>query len=455
MLQGPDDRDAPPARRRLLAWVSIFALVILGVALVRDFTAGLGDSDAAAGEREFIVFGEHSFRLAFVERDWHSPEWAKDYFKYGASNPQIGKYLIGASLYAHGYGRQDAGTLDHWKGSNKSGWKTVPGRRPTRDVVRAARLPIALMGIGTCLLVLVVGSLLGSRWAAVFSAALLATNELFRLYSRVVLTDVPEVFFACLTLLVLLWSVRRWDGRPASIFARAGLVGVFVALATSTKLRALLALLAAIATYLGGSSYYWVRRASTQGVARRPRHLLAAALVVVIASTALFVAFNPYLWSHTVARTGQLLSIGHLGKVFQRNATLPKDQLPYREQALLTPEAKVLWFWRLNFVDQGVLVRGKSSPAAALWRILGVMLTVAGLVGLARDAIRDHRGGLPPLRACFLLWVLVSVAGVLVWTPFRWSRYYLYLFPLWALLIGRGLELSTEPVIAWFKTRRS
>ena len=163
---------------------------------------------------------------------------------------------------------------------------------------------------------------------------------------------------------------------------------------------------------------------------------------MAVTSAGLFIAMNPLLYNDTIARTAQLLSIGHLSKVVERNATLPRRQARSRGEALLTPGAKLYWCWRMSFVDQWVLVRGERPSAASAWHVLGVLLTAIGLAALARDVIRDHRAGRSPARACFLLWVLVSVAGVLVWTPFRWPRYYLYLFPLWALLIGHGAELS-------------
>lgn len=203
-------------------------------------------------------------------------------------------------------------------------------------------------------------------------------------------------------------------------------------------MRALLALLAISAAYL-------VLLAVYQGREGVPAHswgrclswIVACWLVAIVTSIGVFVMLNPYLYHDTVAHVRYMLRLG-TENVVKLQALFPKT-------ALTTLRDKLYWFWRINFLEYGTLARVATRSVVPWGQVVDAMLVALGFVWLVKDAVAELRKGMSLLRTGLLVWVLVSVIGVLIWTPFRWPRYYIYVFPYWAVLVGYGLSA----MLAW------
>jgi len=73
----------------------------------------------------------------------------------------------------------------------------------------SAKLPSALMGVMTILLVYFLAKKLFNAWIGFFSSFILTTTSIFVKYSRHVMMDVTLTFFVCLSMFSLILSLRR------------------------------------------------------------------------------------------------------------------------------------------------------------------------------------------------------------------------------------------------------
>lgn len=423
----------------LVSSARLFVVLLLLWMLITHFTIDLRGLRWYSGdEGNWIHFGERAFRLAFLERNYGETVWAEDFHNFGARNPVLGKYLMGAALYAAGYGEEDVGGPYTYVFHNSVKWNRERGNLPPVRVIVAARLPVALLGVGTCLLVLLIGRIIQGWRTGLIALVWLAGNELMLESSRAAMTDVPETLFISLTCLVLLVSLQHWNVRTWQSLAWAALIGMSAGLAISTKMRALLALLAISAAYLVLLAVYQGR----EGVPAHSRGrclswIVACWLVAIVTSIGVFVMLNPYLYHDTVAHVRYMLRLG-TENVVKLQAMFPKT-------ALTTLRDKLYWFWRINFLEYGTLARAATRSVVPWGQVVDAMLVALGFVWLVKDAVAELRKGMSLLRTGLLVWVLVSVLGVLIWTPFRWPRYYIYVFPYWAVLVGYGLSA----MLAW------
>lgn len=214
------------SRARLLV-----VLLLLWILIAR-FTTDLDGLRWYSGdEGNWIHFPERAFRLAFLERNYSETAWAEDIEDFGARNPVLGKYLMGAALYAAGYGEEDVGGPYTYVFHNSVKWNRERGNLPPVRVIVAARLSVALLGVGTCLLVLLIGRMIQGWRTGLIALVWLAGNELMLESSRAAMTDVPETLLISLTCLVLLVSLQHWNVRTWQSLAWAALIGMSAGLA--------------------------------------------------------------------------------------------------------------------------------------------------------------------------------------------------------------------------------
>lgn len=88
----------------------------------------------------------------------------------------------------------------------------------------ALRLPAALLGIGSVVLVFLAGRRLGGRWAGLLAAALLLGVPQFVAWARLAMTDVPLTFFSLLSTVLVLYS----DGKPRLLVAAGAAFGLAI-----------------------------------------------------------------------------------------------------------------------------------------------------------------------------------------------------------------------------------
>lgn len=319
---------------------------------------------------------------------------------FGWPSPPIGKYLIDASLRLRE--RDLAAELAGLR------WSTydrpiiaslASGQVPPSGVLVSARLPMAVLGAATCLVLFAIGRAAWGTRAGLIAAAMLALNPLMLICCRRAMIDAPAIFFSCVAVLFC-------SSRSRSLLRALG-VGAAIGLALASKLNALAAAAASLSILAAGSFRREDRARS-----------FAAVGVAALAAGVLFVAVNPYLYSDPASRTWAIFTFTHY------------------EERIPSLGAKAL------LVARRLLV-GEADPTGSTY------LTFRSLIGLPLEWALLPVGcialtKLRPSNAAglsILVWWGATLVAIAWWLPQDWERYYLPALPPTILITARGLDL--------------
>jgi len=326
--------------RRRGRWL-LLPLVFLFINL---FGAAPNDGDMVLqimDEGGFVEVGEKALRLALVEHDFRNPFWADPYWNYGANNPRLGVFIVGAV-------GQFAGLITPDKEKKKFVMRLVMSLLSTAVVALLFALTVRLTA---------------SRPAAYAAAALLLWHPAFRLVARSMLTEIPLLLF-CLLTLHGAWWIKTDRQRPQRATPWI-LTGLAAGCAISTKLFAvgLLPLL----LLLIGRRIWLLGRAAVY-----PALLLLASIVVV------FVLSNPLLWTDPVYGV-EMMTVLHV-RSNDGYVTWPE----WGRMKPLFFQTFDFFSWRFDAARIGI----PPPESFPWWRAApGFALTVAGLA--VRNAGRD------------------------------------------------------------------
>ncbi len=350
-------------------------------------------------EANWIITGRTSFRTFFIDHDFDAPYWSAPMNSFGRYNPQIGKYLIGASLWLRGEreGRKD---VVRWNPKRSLAWHIREGIAPAPAELAAARIPAVLLGaFAVAALVLMVLTVEGGVAGVIggyAAAAVFLANPVVRNGARRAMLDIPALAFS---LAAILFTEAAFDSfrtrREGRGFALAAAGSLFAGIALSTKLNAgmIVAVVAAANLVLLA--------------ARRNRRAAMALTVTYILPPLVFVGHNPYLWHHTIDGIRAML---HFGTAVSQRTTI------YPDEALLTWTDRWGTLFRMVFPPPALIV-----PAAV------------GLAALLRERKR---------HVALLLWSTLVPVAVAAWTPLAWGRYYTPAIAAGAFLAGYGIAVT-------------
>jgi 4-amino-4-deoxy-L-arabinose transferase-like glycosyltransferase len=396
-------RDRNPFQRWIIP-------LVLALAMAPVFLHNLDDLQNFSGDETlWLAVSNKLFRLFVVEHDFGHSAWREEFSTFGSRQPQIGKYLIGIGTYAAGYSAEPYTPYRYNWGRDLS-WNRANGGVPPAHLVAAGRLPVALLGIGACLVFYWLIALVTNPWTATLATVGMVQGGLLAESSRRAMIDTPALAFGLLALVGMVYTLRALRRQqPRRAAGAAALAGLACGLAVGTKLNTLLILAVCALTLLGEAAL---------APAWRGRRLPLLCLALVAAGTALVVYIaNPFLHVDVLAGLRHQVEMGYLV------ATIPFDQLT-------TPAARVLAVWQ-STLDFG--------PFARMGLPIDRWLLLAGLVALAARGWQ-HRA---ELRAqgldLLLVWIAVSYIGITVWLPHAWARYYLPLQPCNAFVEAYGL----------------
>ena len=147
--------------------------------------------------------GLTAYKTLFVEHDVDSLWWLKSHNTFGVQNPNIGKYLIGASLWRSGITSPEMITRDE------------DGAITDANVRFSARLPIAILF--SILMITVYAltlSISGSGMAALLSLFLLLAHSTMRYHANLAMLDIPALTFSSLAILLLIYALQDRSRNP-------------------------------------------------------------------------------------------------------------------------------------------------------------------------------------------------------------------------------------------------
>ena len=261
--------------------------------------------------------------------------------------------------------------------------------------------------IALALLFLLGRELAASLWPGLLAALVLLADPLLVRSSRSVMMDVPALFFSLLALWGGAQLCRRIQEPDASATTGMTLAtGLACGLALATKMNTLLVL---------GVVLLWVWVSAPRLNARTLATLVGLALLPAL----VFVATNPFLYRAPIEGTLHILELGALVAQYDVTHFQQLRDWPDRIAAL---------------VHVGITTSASLGRLTGLGGWLDGALCALGGGVLLVHAWARHRGAV-----LTLVYLAVTTAGILWWTPYVWRRWYLPMEPLWALLEALGV----------------
>jgi hypothetical protein len=397
------------------------------------------------------VWPSQYFQFVFLDHQVGPPVWDENYWTL--TQVPVYRYIIGAGIWLGGQPFMPldlAHRIDEVRGPDRAKYldprtydderklaeqRRVP--RPPADTLRAARLPMVLLGAGTAAMLFLIGyELAGAVAGLVAAVAFIAAPFVQTLLPRAH-TESPFLFF----LLLALWlSVRAARGQRPLLLG--GLAGLAAGLSAGSKLTGVLALAALAAFAIGALVLVLVAR-SQAGAWVGPGALLERAwrwsALGAVVGLVVFVAVNPFLWPDPVGRSRAMLDFRQQEMFGQRmlnqELAVPED-LPTRVGLLL----------RQTFVGEPWAARRLGVPLEAGLAAIGLGVLGWQVLGRRRE------GGLVGPHAVVLAWGLILVAGTAPNLGIDWDRYYLPTVALGLVLAGVGAATVVD--VVWWTVRR-
>ncbi len=349
------------------------ALVVVAVASFTGFR-GILHQPHHPNERGWIHQGSKLWPL-FRDGEWDRPEWSHFDSSWGYMNPPVAKYILGASLSAHG--------VD---------WRRTDGVDPPEEVFAAARFPSVILGSIGCLGVFWIGGAAGSPGAGFIAALALALSPVWIVSSRLAMTDVYGATFAILAVGAFVQASTEWarKRRGSRLFLWVGASGLLCGTAMGCKLNAAPTPIALGAILIG----LLVREAVRPSGSRRRNLALVLGLGVFFAAAAavVFVGSNPYLHTEPLARFMDILDRWQTMYVQTEQLAESRGQGPA--------------YGRL---DPGIRVF--VAKLAVPWKPIGALLAIPFLAAFAWRRVRRPARGAPEVRAVGWLSLIPALAA--------------------------------------------
>ncbi len=380
-------------------------------------------------EANWIRVSIFSFNTFFIERNYQDDGWSNSFRTFGFQNPQVGKFIIGGSLYLHNY--RDFEGVIAWNPDEDLEWHVDQGVVPPAEERFAARLPVILLASGTVSLVgvltmIVLSYLLRSRMllflGGIVAATFFATHPLIWNHGHQAMLDVPAIFFSTLAIFFITVTILRC---PKGLSKRSLFLGFAGALSTglaiSTKMNALLTWGVILLVLLIGLIGSWVFKMQ-QG--KRNNYFVIQLLFQLVIPPAIFFGSNPFLYNDSIANLKRMILFS--GRIANRRAQLPNA-------ALYTFFEKVNAFSKLGF--------GGSASSLHVNALFNLLIFAIGFAAICY-ALFKFRNAQAEVTLTFLLlliWVCGVGLGVLWWTPLAWGRYYVPWVPAASIIQGIGI----------------
>ena len=364
-------------------------------------------------EVNFSRVSVYSFRTFFIEKDFTDIGWSKPFNTFGFYNPQIGKYIIGSSMWVHKF--RSFNGVAKWNPNKDIKWHIEQGIVPSPDKLFAARLPIAFLASGTAVLLFVLGSLLTESYSRKLSISMgLLTVLLFFLhplawqFGHRAMLDMPALFFTTFAITSLVLSGRYFIRGMASQGVLWGLSASFmIGLGIATKLNALLVWGVIFSCYTGATFYFFYQKKY-----RFVKLILFLLGIHFLIPLVIFVITNPFLYQDTFLGIQRMLEIN----------SMVSNQ----------PDHLATLIEKMNsFIELGI---GFIESWSQTKLIDALLLIGGGIIMPISIYKKKHDKQFVVTGGILLFWIFVMGIGLLLWIPMPWGRYYLPWMPASALL---------------------
>jgi hypothetical protein len=355
-----------------------------------------------------------------------------------AAAAPVSKYIIGIGRRLGGFGPSEVGQPWRWDLTYEENVRA--GSMPSADLLWWSRLPMAVLGVISILLLssLVFGA--GGRLAGYLTAILCVINPFLSMTLRRAMTESPLLVWTMLSAGAGYLAARSWRRASArnGIDARRhrwafllwiAVLGACAGMAGGSKLNGFAAALAGVGVcattaVLGSGGLPPVR-----AVALR----LAGAAVCVICTFVVFVGVNPPLQRDPVRRTMKMLE-GRTQLMRSQYQRLPQSQISgFRTRAEVVPQRVLgdyaaIRTWGAVSINGSLFIIGLGYLVYVSWRRrwLAAAGAESGLV---------------------LLWFAAAMSVPASLTPLDWDRYYLLPIFFTTAFIAVGLALLTTTLL--------
>jgi len=410
--------DSISPYRSMIVWG---CAVLVGLTSLGYFVNGIPDEPVFVDESAY--YSQSYYAKLFAQRKRDDPAWL-EYMAYDL--PPLPKYLIGASLWHHGYPFPTADQARSW-------YQNTSLRFDPKGALAAARLPFAALGAFGCVALFGIGVLAFGVRAGLIASFLLAINPLYAMHSRRAMSDVPCEAFMIAALFVSLWAWTRWlKGHEWHFAAFAPIVaGAFAGLALLSKLSGTLALMVIAAWCLLGFL--------ANGSLWRKFGNAASNLLTPAAAIAVFFVFNPYLTAQPKkAVSANLAGIAakslteRADMMFRLRFQVASDQQSmFSHNALHRPGEKLSVMAVQGFGRFGPLGRSPSDSTirfdtvqdygALIW----LPCVALGLIWAVLKGWTQRDEDTPPTAWAIATYWIVTAVVVTSYLPMAWDRYML------------------------------
>lgn len=392
-------------------------------------------------EINFCQTGLYSYKTLVIEHDTTDPGWHDSFRSFGSPNPQIGKLLIGCSIWHHGF-HDFSGVFNMW--SHRILVKNIlaDGRFPPGKLA-AGRLPVVLLSalMAALLSWLAMIATDGAGFSLPFQILSAITVVLLFLPNQTVhfgafraMLDAPAAAFSTTAIVLSIITLNRiHQNSLLSGFLFSIGSGIATGLAISTKMNAILSWTSVLASIPAFAILLYMRGKLDRN---RQRTLIGAWISQLLIPPIVFVGSNPYLYKNTWRGICQMFAFGN--QIIQRKAHLPK-------YALYTLSDKISSFFRSTTTPIASF-RSPMIKGSLCFLMFAGILTLLYLLwkNWRFRIVSDFCFTIP-----FLAWLCATVLGVIWWTPLSWNRYYLPAIP--PLLILESIGLTT---LVWVAIHR-
>ncbi|MBN1963520.1 MAG: phospholipid carrier-dependent glycosyltransferase, partial [Anaerolineae bacterium] len=289
------------------------------------------------GDESTLIMMSRDYHYQFIARDlslvtYHAPPLDATEQHLRLLNGTVPKYLIGFGWHLSGFTVDDLN--EQWLWGAGWDWNVENGHMPSDGLLRAARLPNALLTALSVPLLFLLARMWGGHWVAYPASLLFATHPAILLHGRRAYMEAPLLFFGLLTvLLAASWGrwllrhpdYRRWPGIAWPGGAFGGVMAV-AGLAVASKHSGAVIAAAAWLAGLGTGGLWLFVSEKVAGLWRAALLLIGNVVLSVVLTWMVFYVLNPAWWS-TLGVTWWPDSVERAGEVLALRADLLNGQV--------------------------------------------------------------------------------------------------------------------------------